>query len=514
MVKLARPTLGLLAAATLVAAVYWFGSPRTLSGADLLPPTTPVFFQTTNVTAAITHWAQTPAAAVMKPHQDAAVRETSGLMKRWSNLAETVRRGVAELAEGEVFVAFTDLQITPRIVPQLAVGIQIGQRGAQAQQWLDQLQRQLKRDFPAASFSRQKHADTDYQRWPLEPGLEICAAILGNRLVLTLCSEPMMAIIDHYRDTSHPTLAGSESFRAVRSRLPKQADWVLVTQTESLVKTLEPFLQWMPQLQALTTPLAQLEAIGAAQAFDGGRIRDALVVAHKTSPSQPRHAFKPALLERLPASCVAGALADVAAADVYKLVNQITLALGNRDWMKVQTLFEGGWTTQQIDFAHDVLGTLDTPTAVALDWPAGQRRLAVLFGAPVREPDRLAAIMRRFDGAAQPAPIRWRVINGWLWMSFSEEALERVNRAASGPAPSWRMDTEAASLAAGGGWLWFFTDTARFATAPDRPEAIRPLLAGTSRHGRFDETATVSSLGSWVNAWLAIEAANRPPTRK
>jgi hypothetical protein len=487
-----------------------------MDGTDLLPPSTPVFAQVPHVTAARARWMQTQAAAmVARLREGAASREAGGLMtKRWGNLLNTVKRGATELADGEVFVALTGLQTTPRIVPQLVVGIQTGGHGPQVRPWLDQLKSLLKHDFPAANFSDQQYARTEYQSWRLEPGLEICAATLGDRLVLTLCPEPMMEVIDRYRDGSRPTLAGNGAFRAARVRLPEQADWLWIAQTEPLIQTLNPFLQWMPQLQALAQPLVPLDAIGAAQVFDGGQVRDVLMVAHKAPPHQLRHAFKSAMLERLPASCVTGMMADVSAGDLYSLVKQVILGVGNHDWLEAQTRFEGRWAAQQADFARDVLGALDTPTAVALDWPAGQRKLAVLFGAPLREPDRVTAILRRFDGA-QPPPIRWRIIHGWLWLSFSEEALEHVNRTANGSAPPFQVSTPGqASPAAGSGWMWFFADPARFAMVPGNPAATPPWVTVTTRQGRFDETSAVSPLGSIVSAWLAADAANRQPATK
>ena len=516
--KLSQRTIGLLAAATtVVAAIFWFWPPRTSNGADLLPATTPVFVQVPNVIVTTARWAQTQAAAaVAKLREGATAQGAGGLMtKRWGSLFDAVVRGAVELADGEVFVALTGLQTTPRIAPQLAVGIQIGNHGPQARQWLDQLKRQLKHDFPAADFSDQQYSKTDYQQWRLEPGLDICAALLADRLVLTLCAAPMMEIIDCYHDSSRATLSGSEAFRATRTRLPNHADWLMIVQTEPLMRTLDPFLQWMPQLQALAKPLAQIDAIGAAQVFDGSQVRDALTVVHKVSPSQPCHPFKPALLERMPASCVVGAMADVPATDVYNLGNQMTLALGNSEWMKAQTVFEAAWMAQQADFARDVLGTLGTPVAVALDWPAGQQRLAVLFGAPLRDPDRLTAILQRFDKAGQAPPIRWRIVNGWLWLSFSEESLERVSQTARGSTPALRIGVQGqAALVANSGWLWVFADTARFATVLDNPAAMPPLLAGMARHGRYDEALAVSPLGNIVSAWLAIEAANRQPAVK
>lgn len=484
-----------------------------MSGADFLPATTPIFAQVSNVTAATARWAQTPAAAaVAKLREGSSAKGAGGLMtKRWSNLLDAMVGGASRLADGEVFVALTGLQTTPQIAPQLVVGTHFGARGSQAQEWLAQLKSQLKREFPATEFSAQRYFKTDYQQWRLEPGLEICVATLGDWLVSTLGVAPMMEVIDRYRDASRETLARSAAFRAMRARLPGRADWMLVAQTGPLTRALDPFLQWMPQLQTLAKPLAQLDAIGAAQVFDGSQVWDSVTVAHKVPANQPLRHFKPALLERLPASCVACAMADVPAGDVYSFIIRTALASGHRGWMKVLTLFETGWTVQQTDFAGDVLGTLGTPTAVALDWPVGQRRLAVLFGAPLREPDRLAAVMQRFDKVRQPPPLCWRVVNDWLWLSPSEEALERVSRTARGAAPTLKADVQRqTTFAANGGWWWFFADTARLTTTLDIGVAKQPLLTSVVRRGRFDEATAVSPLGSIVSAWLAIEATDRP----
>lgn len=431
------------------------------------------------------------------------------MSKRWANLLDAVVRGAGELAEGEAFVALTGLQTSPRIAPQLVVAIQFGARDPQARAWLGQLKSQLKREFPATVFSDQRYFKTDYQQWRLEPGLEICAATLGDRLILTLGAAPMMEVIDRHRDGSRETLAGSGPFRATLARLPERADWLLVAQAGPLTRMLDPFLQWLPQLQTLAKPLAQLDAIGAAQVFDGSQVLDSVVVAHREPPKQSHHHFKPMLLERLPSSCVASAMADMPAGEVYNFIIRTTLTLGHREWMKVLTLFETGWTAQQSDFAGDVLGALGTPTAVALDWPPGQRRLAVLFGAPLQKPDRLKAVMQRFD-KAQP-PLRWRIVKDWLWLSPSEDSLERVSQTARGAAPTLRAGIQRqATLATNGGWWWLFADTARLATTFGVSTATQPLLTSVVRRGRFDEATAVSPLGSIVSAWLAIEATDRP----
>jgi hypothetical protein len=499
----------------MAAAAVWFWPRRAPGGADLLPATTPIFAQVPNLSAATARWAQTPAAAMMaKLREGSASKGSGGLMtKRWSNLLDSVARGAGEMAEGEVFVALTGLQTSPRIAPQLVVAVQFGSRGAQARAWLGKLREQLKREFPAAAFSDQRYFKTDYQQWRLEPGLEICAATLGDRLVLTLGAAPMMEVIDRHRDPSRETLARSAPFRAMRGRLPGNADWRLVAQTGPLTRMLDPFLQWLPQLQTVAKPLAELDALGAAQVFDGSQVLDSVTVAHQATPKQPHHHFKPLLLERLPASCVACAMADMPAGEVYNFIIRTTLALGHRDWMKVLTLFETGWTAQQTDFAGDVLGTVGTPTAVALDWPAGQRRLAVLFGAPLQKPERLKAVMQRFEKS--PPPLRWRVVKDWLWLSVSEDSLERVSQTARGGTPALRASIQRqTTLAGNGGWWWFFADTARLASAFDVSAARQPLLTSVVRRGRFDEATAVSPLGSVVSAWLAIEATDRPPERR
>lgn len=505
-----RTTGLLIAAAVFVATAIQLWPRPGLSGADWLPPATPLYAQFPNAAATVARWAQTPAAAVVaKLREGAPAKGAGGLTtKRWSNLLDTVANGAVQLAEGEVFAALAGLQTTPRIAPQLAVGFQFGSRGPQTQEWLGRLKSQLKREFPAAAFSEPQYSKISYQQWRLEPGLEICAATLGNRLILTLGAALMMEVIDRHRDPSRETLARSAAFHVLRARLPGRADWLLVAQTEPLTRMLEPFLQWLPQLQTLAKPLTQLDAVGAAQVFDGREVRDFVTVAHKVPASQPFHPFKPALLDRLPASCVTCAMADVPGGEVYNFVIRAALASGHREWMKVLTLFETAWTVQQVDFAHDVLGTLGTPTTVALDWPPGQRRLALLFGAPLRQPARLNDVMQRFG---QMPPLYWRVVNGWLWLSSSQESLDRVGQTARAAAPTLRSSLqEPAMLAGNGGWWWFFADTARLSASFGVSSAKQPLLTSVVRRGRFDEATAVSPLGSIVSAWLAIEATDRP----
>jgi hypothetical protein len=512
-VRFSWRNIGLAVAATVVvAAAVWLWPQRAPSGADFLPATTPIFVQAPSLNSAMARWAQTPAAAmVAKLREDADPKGAGGLMtKRWGNLLDALTSGAAQFAEGEIFVALIGLQTSPRIAPQVVVAIQCGAHGPQAREWLSQFRDRLKREFPATVFSNQKYFKTDYQQWRLEPGLEICAALLGDRLFLTLGAAPMMEVIDRYRDPSRETLARCGAFRAARARLPGSADWLVVAQTGPLTRMLDPFLQWLPQLQTIVKPLAQLDAIGAAQVFDGNQVLDSVVAAHKTPPKQPIHHFKPMLLERLPASCVACAMADMPAGEVFNFIIRTTLTLGHREWMKTLTLFETGWVARKTDFAADVLGTLGTPTALALDWPEGKRRLAVLFGAPLQKADRLKAVMRRFD-KAQPPPLRWRIINDWLWLSPSEEALERVSRTARGGAPTLKaVMQQQALLATNGGWWWFFADTARLTTAFGMSSARQPLLTSVVRRDRFDEATAVSPLGSIVSTWLAIEATDRP----
>ena len=513
MVRFSWRTIGLaVAAAGFVAAAVWFWPRRAPGGADLLPVTTPIFAQVLNVNTTTARWAQTPAAAMVAKLREgsSSKKGTGGLMtKRWGNLLDAVAQGALKLAEGEVFVALTGLQTSPRIAPQLVVAIQFGTRASQAREWLGQLKGQLKREFPATTFSDQQYFKTDYQQWRLEPGLEICAATLGDRLILTLGATPMMEVIDRHRDRSRETLAGSGPFQAMRARLPERADWLLVAQTGPLTRMLDPFLQWLPQLQALAKPMAELDAIGAAQVFDGSQVLDSVTVAHREPPKQSHRHFKPMLLERLPASCVGCAMADVPAGEVYNFIIRTTLTLGHRDWMKTLTLFETGWTAQQTDFAGDVLSTVGTPTVVALDWPPGGRRLAVLFGAPLQKPDRLKTVMQRFG---KTPPLRWRIVKDWLWMSVSADSLERVSQTAQGAAPTLRSGIQhPTALATNGGWWWLFADTARLATAFDVSAARQPLLTSVVRRDRFDEATAVSPLGSIVSAWLAIEATDRPP---
>ncbi|MBM3889142.1 MAG: hypothetical protein FJ388_08445, partial [Verrucomicrobia bacterium] len=113
------------------AVVLWWPRPAR-HGADFLPGATPIYVMFPNVGALRARWAKSSAATLSAALADGRFAESAGglLRKRWSRLLKVVTEGWPQIAEGEVFVALTGLQTTPRIAPQLAVGLQFGAGGA------------------------------------------------------------------------------------------------------------------------------------------------------------------------------------------------------------------------------------------------------------------------------------------------------------------------------------------------------------------------------------------------
>ncbi len=165
---------------------------------DLLPDTTPVCVTFPRITATRVRWAKTPAATLSAALAQGRLAESAGglLPKRWHKLIDIAAQGWPQIVEGEVFVALTGLQTAPRIAPQVAIGLQFGSRGVQAREWITRFTESLQREFPATKLSRERYFGKNYCLCQIEPGLDVCAAILADRLILTLGTTPMMEIID------------------------------------------------------------------------------------------------------------------------------------------------------------------------------------------------------------------------------------------------------------------------------------------------------------------------------
>ncbi|MBI5397422.1 MAG: hypothetical protein HZA91_19160 [Verrucomicrobia bacterium] len=180
---------------------------------------------------------------------------------------------------------------------------------------------------------------------------------------------------------------------------------------------------------------------------------------------------------------------------------------------------EVGWSAAGVDFAGDVLGSLGGVCVVAWDWPAEAKSPQVVFGAELRDAARFINATERIAASHQTAPVRWRMSDGWLWLSSSAAALENVSRAAAGAAPSLGGDPQWPKRLEGlphNNWLWMYADTARLARGGQQESAnhLAPLLACATALGDNNAVTVTSSLGTVATAWLALERLAGPVAGK
>ncbi|MCX7826813.1 MAG: hypothetical protein N2689_14830 [Verrucomicrobiae bacterium] len=491
------------------AVVVWRPKPAR-RGADLLPDATPVYLTFANVNAARARWAKSPASALSAALVKEQWAGLAGalLRKRWGRLVEVVTEGWPQIAEGEVFVALTGLQTVPRIAPQMAVGIQFGARGAQALDWITHFTGLLQREFPATRSSRERYFGKSYYLWQGEPGLDICVAMLGDRLIITIGTTPMMEIIERYREPERGTLSGSDAFRAVCKRLPANADWLLVVQTGPLLQRLDPFVQWLPQLRLIAQPLARVAGIGAAETLEADRVHDRVVVTHHPASLLPRQPVPATVLGRLPASCMACVLADVSPHEAYEVVAAAIAAADQREWLKAWAVFEAGWRAAKVDLDKDVLAMLKPPLVFAVDWPESQSPHP-LIGVASSKAGPLRECLSR-AGDPSRLPLRWQMVNDWLWLSGSSESLARAQNAATNAASALAARLRSGTLAhhlPRGGWAWLYADMSRLLQDKrDSVTSAHPLTCTIRRRGSDDVVTAISSAGVWLNAWLALES--------
>lgn len=488
--------------------------PRT--GADLVPADAPIFLSIPDGSSTGQRWAQSPASsltAALKLQRTA--RATTGFLPRsWSELFAAATNGAAQLSNGEVFVAVLGLQTAPAILPEAVVGIRTGPPTEQTTQWLENLRRQLQRTFPTATFGGDRYFKTNYQLWRLQPGVELCIARLNDYLVLSLGARPLMEIIDCWRSPARGSLAASAVFAELTAHLPRRYDTLLIAQSAPLAEKLKPFINWLPQLQLLAEPFAGSTALGATQTFEPDGVHETLIVSRADDATAPRRTTAPvAIAARLPPSCAAALCAAAEPTELYGFIARQGAGLGQRDWAKLQALFETGWSSIGIDFQKDLLGMLQSPCIVALDWPDGLQSPDALFGAAVKDAARLHETLQRTNAPPNRWPLRWRLIDGWLWLAPTEAALDRVANTASGTScsldgnPEWRR---ALPTLPSGAWGWCFASSARLSAGND-PGA---LAGNVTRRGGHDVCTIQSSFGAAMTAWLMLDHAAPAHARK
>jgi hypothetical protein len=268
-------------------------------------------------------------------------------------------------------------------------------------------------------------------------------------------------------------------------------------------------LHWLPQLQILGESFVGARFVGWAQTFGTNDVRDTMVVARASATGQSPEAIPAAVLGRLPASCALAMVARTEPNEVYRQLTRAMTELGQRDWAKSVALMNVGWSAADVDFAKDMLGSLGNPCVLAWDRPDGAKSAQWFFGAPLRDPARLVNTTERLAATLQAAPLRWRMADGWLWMSSSTEALDRVCHAMAGTAPSLSSDpqwTRHLEELPRSGWMWVYADTMRFSDkGTGGPSRKMPLMACLSSFGDYS-TATVSSASGVLPAlWQLVE---------
>lgn len=492
--------------------------PRT--GADLFPPDTPVCLIIADLPGALKRWTASPAGSMnLISHTNSAVATMWEEVPRWfRDLMPLVTRGVEQFGDGEVILALTGLQTTPTIAPQLALGVQLGARRAAAKTWREELRGLLRREFPKAAAEKQRFHGRDYERWQPHPGLELCVAELEDYLALTLGSAPMLEMIERAAKPARDALAGSEGFRAARYRLPPRRDVMLAVQGGPFAVKLDPLLRWLPQLRMAGEPFGGARMVAWAQSVGTNGVRELLVVARAAGATRLPEAVEPALLGRLPASCATAAVFYGEPREVYQRLMRMVVNLGLRQWVKSVTLMEVGWSVAGLDFPEDMLGCLGGGCIVAWDWPAEVKWPQLFFGAEVRDRKRLANATDRLAASPRAAPLRWREMDGWLWMSSSADALDRVARAAAGTVPSLRNDPQWSRQLEElprRGCAWVYANPARLAdTGKEATARLTPLAACVSSFGNHSTVTSSSSLGMITTAWLAVERLMAEQTAK
>lgn len=257
---------------------------KTPTGASLLPADTFLFLQMPDVAKSKQDFKTTALYQIWseKEVQDFVGKAAEAMRTAYHEkvgdnpYASLLRRGT-ELARGEMFIALPELGAIQKEIPSMVMGVDVKERKAEANQWIDEVKAKLKAEVAKLAEESTTYKGVTYKRWTT-PRTTISLAYFGSMLVVTSKPEAMEQIIDRIKDKAAPILEKDERYQNARKHMPSAYAALAYCNPKPLVAMLKGLVLFMPQLQSTMQGADAVQAISYSTTFTNGSFQDVVFV--------------------------------------------------------------------------------------------------------------------------------------------------------------------------------------------------------------------------------------------
>jgi hypothetical protein len=400
----------------LAAAVFWRlnQSPPAPKATALLPETTVLLLEFPDFARTCASFPKTAAYALWREPQvqalahdvNRAFMESLGAPKG-KRRHESFIASALEPAKGEVFLAFTELSLQPRLGFKAVLGLDVRRNLLVTKIALAYREFRIRTWNRTARFYTKKHSGVAYRVWELNPQLRVHHAFLNSLLVYTLDEELLRAMIERFAGQTRGSFTPT----------PSRPEFVAYA-NPALIRNAWPWLTRSKPITLSTT-------------FLGSQIRDVRFSHGKTNmPPLPR--FQTMIFTIPQTVFYRVGVTDWESG--YREFADSLAASGDRDSVSRLSRFERTLRQNGIRPEEDLFRKLGPETALLANWRAGARLPDVALVVELQDPDtmrlRLDVAMTALKAATDNPPL-------WDVTQFHDETLRTLRLRTSAFAPTY-----------------------------------------------------------------------------
>lgn len=269
-----------------IAVFLFFRKPAFYRAENILPPQTVVFLDFPDAAGSRQRLAQSAPAKLfadpsvrrlLKTPRDAFLKGLEGRREAMVFIQEAIK--MLSTAEGEGFVAVTDVSISPRFDLGIVAGFDPGKNRKEADRLLEKLVERCRIESPSVEFQDRKHGSFKYRVWSPRKEVVIAFGRLGNFEIFSLGEDSLKQVFDLASDPKKESLAQSPLFVANRARLggapdaagkrTDGADATIFINPKAVLGNLKPLIESQASAAGPWGPLSAMQSLVGSTTMKG-----------------------------------------------------------------------------------------------------------------------------------------------------------------------------------------------------------------------------------------------------